>query len=105
MPTGLAAAQIAHVAARAAFHENFPEITDETYIIVLESPEDPDIYADRLMHWCAPSYAIGGKPLKNLIAFWEPDLNDQMTAFAVLNPPEGLFSKLKNWKGGESNGS
>lgn len=91
----MATAQIAHVAARAGYHPNFPEITDETYIIVLVAPEPVDIYADRLTHWCHPDYAIGDEREEDLIAFHEPDLDDQMTAIAVLNPAPGLFNKLQ----------
>lgn len=105
LPTGLAAAQIAHAAARAAFHPNFPEIKDETYIIVLACPEDPDIYADRLAHWCHPDYAIGDEPTEHIILWHEPDLGDRCTAAAVLNPKPGVLSSLRLWEGGEQNGS
>lgn len=62
---------------------------------MLSCPEAPDIYADRLTHWIGcPEYYIGDKPVEHIIAFWEPDLDDRMTAIAVLNPPSNLFQHL-----------
>lgn len=62
---------------------------------MLSCPEDPDVYADRLVHWTGRSDLwIGNEPIEHLIAFWEPDLDDRMTAFAVLNPPPDLFQNL-----------
>ena len=91
----MATAQVAHVAARAAAHPNFPDINDDTHFVILSCPEDPDIYADRLTHWIgSPEYYIGDSPVEHLIAFWEPDLDDKMTAFAVFNPPSKLFQNL-----------
>ena len=89
------------MAARAAYHENFPAVFDDTYIIVLSCSDDLDSYADRLTHWTGdPSNWIGEEPIQHLIAFWEPDLDDRMTAIAVLNPPSNLFKHLPLFSGG-----
>jgi hypothetical protein len=71
----------------------------------LECPDQPDIYADRLAHWCRPDIRIGDTPTEHIILWHEPDLDDACTAIAVWNPEPGLLDTLSLWKGGVENGS
>jgi hypothetical protein len=70
----------------------YDSISHETYIIVLS-------YEGRL-----EEYFLDLLYLPQVAYFREPDLRNQMTALAVLNPPVNTFTHLNLWEGGVTNG-
>lgn len=91
LSTGLACAQTAHAATVAANKWN---ITHETYIIVLASSEDLSLED---IVWCCGDECV---------FFEEPDLDNAITAVAILNPAPSFTQQFALWtEGGEKNGN
>lgn len=84
LPTGLACAQVAHAATLAS---NRWKITEHTYIIVLKST------STRLEGWLDDIEVFEG--YEDFVGFYEPDLDDALTAVAFLNPPSHFFTSFK----------
>jgi hypothetical protein len=92
LPTGLACAQAAHAATLAA---NKWKIGESTYIIICTPPKYQglnEFLGDHYMSCPEDVYYV---------EFYEPDLGDQLTAIATLNPPPSFTKRLSLWKGGE----
>lgn len=103
LPTGLAAAQIAHVAVVAAQRW---DISEGHYVVVLQY-DDLLLFLDRLTGWCHRDGWLRNPPFSEgeYVYFCDPDLDNLHTAVAVLNPPPNTFSSLQLWKGGEKDGN